>query len=72
MNVMCFLNVLSMWAKSSSGKDGHHSIAILPVLIETPALCCHWGVMTQVTLHKSHHIVIFSLFLLNSKECQSF
>lgn len=43
MNVMCFLGALCMWAKSSSSKDGHHSIAMLPVLTETPALCCHWG-----------------------------
>lgn len=68
MSVMCFPGALSMWAKSCSGKDGHHSIAILPVLTEPPALCCHCGAVTQVTMHKSHHIVIFSPFLPNSKE----
>lgn len=68
MSMMCFPGALSMWAKSCSGKDGHHGIAILPVLNETPALCCRCGTVTQVAVHKSHHIVIVSPFLPNSKE----
>lgn len=58
MSMMCFPGALSMWAKPCSGKDGYHGIAILPVLTETPALCCRCGTVTQVAVH--NHIILSS------------
>lgn len=66
-----FSRSLSMRAKSCSGKDGHHSIVILPVNTETTALSCHCEAMALVTLHKSHHIVLFHHFCQTVKKTVS-